>query len=276
MVEIYGSWFDDFSNDKNTLEMIRKSGYDGLEVTDHLTMKKLQEEGIKVSLHNPLRDRDLSLTTNGFFKALREDPRYVDSCKRSDAKTVGFHLTRSGTKVNDLDSAIDSAKTNLHALKVATNKDILFEPMPIRKNQTREGYENNILLTEDKNLEYLALNSGILWDMSHMFITFSNITDSPMRKMEDSANILGPYVGQIHLSVPEILKDQYEDKHLPYRSNDITSKMIYDQLGILLERSPNLKTLTFEIRRGEDEKMHAKDLLNQYEIFDKQGLTRFI
>ncbi|RKN79274.1 hypothetical protein [Ulvibacterium marinum] len=108
---------------------------------------------------------------------------------------------------------------------------------------------------------------GFLFDISHVFITADtkihqreyggSITDY----FEELLQIIGDKVYQIHVNVPEGNPlDGYTDGHLPFTKGNELSQFILRLTKKVIKNSPNLKTMTLEIRGNKN--MHPIEFAN--------------
>ncbi len=107
-----------------------------------------------------------------------------------------------------------------------------------------------------RELSSLGENSiGFLFDISHVFITadakinlgiYSGTIEGYFDELID---IVKDKIYQIHVNVPEgNTKDGYSDAHLPFSTGDALSDRIFSLTQQVIRNSPNLKTITLELR----------------------------
>ena len=95
MIEIYSSWVKGLDTDREALKLIKDSGIlSGVEVWGPELAENIRKQGLKSSLHNPIKALKLDLVDEKLIEELKkeENSRIMRGISDSSSEVVGFHL----------------------------------------------------------------------------------------------------------------------------------------------------------------------------------------
>jgi sugar phosphate isomerase/epimerase len=156
MVEIYVSWCPGLETNDEALRILKDCKLiSGIEVWNHDLKGNIKKNGLKLSIHNPIKKIMCDLTDDNLEESLSQHKEIVDAMISSDSKIAGFHVyykayavykhLKDGISLKGIDLSIKSPEelakkmiSNLLMLEKLINqgipdkkkKFILFETWP--------------------------------------------------------------------------------------------------------------------------------------------------
>jgi len=288
MVEIYASWSKGLTQDLDALKALKNSnviaGVELFNLTDSLDL--LKSIDLKYNQHNALRDYNLGLESEYFIPTMQKFPQVVKRCKESAPSVIGFHIGYSAVEEKNVLSSTVLSNTlrSLNFLDHLLDKKILFETAPYHPFHFQKG--NPAVLKYVSSPEFvkqllMKSRSGYLFDISHNFVSAATKIDRGEYKgeIEDYfAQMLTSCANetyQLHLNVPSFTKENgYSDTHGLIKLNNALGKRILLIAKEIVDSCPNLKVITLEMNTNLPAKKHAKLMIQQGKIVEKELLKK--
>ncbi len=285
MVEIYGSWCPGLVEDKEALKLVKDSGVlAGIELSNAESTSALEDAGVKFNLHNPLFRKKIGLDHPSFRDELIKSPEIVVACKKSSPPALGFHAGYEPLEHKNIktDLIANHILRNLKFLDESMDKKIIFESAPYAEPHFEKGDIDAVRYISSPEFFKRIIsqsNAGYLFDICHNLASWSTKSRRKEYKGEVSdyfaevLNSVAKETYQMHLNCPKgNLKEGIYDGHLPLKPSQKNSKLALMLAKEVLGACPNLKVITLEINSGFAPKKHAKFLINQAKLIEKEIL----
>lgn len=257
MTQIYAPWFAGISNEAALRALKQSAVIDGVELSGRgEDTEAIRSAGLKVSLHNPLRESGTDLSDADFEHAARRAGiRAV--MDRLDTDFVGFHLgfTRIH-QARSVEAMFRAAVKNIAYLNTLTDKTILFETPSYFLRHAGTGIGDVFDAVTSPAFIKRVLHTaqcGFLLDVPHVFI--SGITKEltgQCRFDEYVDELIGgcaPFVRALHISAPRReTGDGFSDAHGFLTPKEDTSRLIIDLCRRSVSRCPHISAVTLEMR----------------------------
>ncbi|MFA6399640.1 MAG: hypothetical protein WCW44_04730, partial [archaeon] len=285
---IYASWSKGLLQDSNALKVLKNSnlvaGVELYNLSESFDLLKSFE--LKYNQHNALCDYGLWLESEYFVPTMQKFPEVVKRCKESAPSVIGFHAGFSAVfEKNILSSTIVSGVLrSLNFLDNLFDKKVIFETAPYHSSHFQEG--NSTVLKYVSSPEFVKQilaksRSGYLLDLSHNFVSGATKIDRGEYKgeIEDYfAELLSSCANetyQLHLNVPSFTKEKgFFDSHGVVKLNNALGKRTLLIAKEIVDSCPNLKVITLEMNTNLPPIKHAKVMVQQAKIVEKELLRK--
>jgi hypothetical protein len=283
MFDIYVSWAKGLPQDKEALELIKKSGVvAGIELSRvGQDIELIKASGLHYNLHNPLRDYKMGLDSQ-YFVPTMERLGMLSYCALSKPSVIGFHTGYSSLMEKDSSKEKIMANTlrSIKFLDQNLDKKIIFESTVYQKNLFHLGDKKlAAYVTSSQFFKEIIQKSGagFLFDVSHNFISgktkimekeyFGTIEDYFAEILE----VVAKETFQMHFNIPNgDNKKGFVDTHGIIKPSRTNSKQLLLLAKEIIDSCPNIKTVTLEMDTPNcSPKKHAKILIQQTEILQK-------
>lgn len=266
--EIYASWCPGLPESKKAMNTLKKSNLiSGIEICDlNHGIELIKQAGLKVSIHNPLRDIHIGLENKNFEKNIKNKLKYCEKC---DTGLLGFH---AGYQIIEGDpyAWLTKKRTiqNIRFLQKYSYKKIIFESPPYFNNEW--GAKRKRIASQKFIKKILKQADGYLFDVSHNFITMKQFEKEGKNYQKEILEITRGRVLQMHLNAcTKNTKDEYTDEHNTY----VGLKHEKEELDFareVLKNNPQLKIITLEMTTNKSPEEHAKILVQQAKYLKKK------
>jgi hypothetical protein len=266
--EIYASWCIGLPENKKALKILKNSKViSGVEICDlNNGIDLMKKAGLKVSIHNPLRDIHVGLENKGFAKNIKEKLKICEEC---DTGLLGFH---AGYQIIDGDHNAwltkRRTKKNIKFLQKNSRKKIIFESPPYFNNEW--GAKRKKIASPKFVKAVLKQADGYLFDASHNFITMKHLENQKLNYRKEILEVTKGKVLQMHLNaVTKKSEEEYNDDHHTY----IGLKHEQEELEFakeVLKNNPQLKIITLEMTTNTSPEEHAKIMVQQAKYLKKK------
>lgn len=256
--EIYISWCEEIAQDKEALKLIKKSKIiSGIELCNlNKDIELIKQAGLKVNIHNPLRNLHIGLEDRKFIQKMNSDK--IKMCNQNDEEFIGFHAyyhPPNHILYNFLSKLY--FKKNISFLKKKINKKIIIESPPFMYRKERKNVSS-----PENVMELLKYVNGYLFDISHNFLTMKNLKNNGKDYRENIIKVTKGKVMQMHLNCPLIKNEKYCDSHSIFNGRKY-EKEVLDFAKEVLDNNLKLKVITLEMTTNNSPKNHVKKLINQ-------------
>ena len=283
MVEIYVSWCKGLVLDDFALNILKSNKLvDGVETRDYLELPSLHKSGLRVSIHNPIKELKCEAGSVSYLESpylmnvLENNPYLIENWVKTDTPTLGFHAGHSAYEEQFLSFSrlIDNANYLCDKIK---DKNVIFETHNFPYNFFgKSNQEYTLHSTGPEFVNELTTNTdlGFLLDVAHVFISgntrilnglYNGSIEDYFGEIVESTN---ERVYQLHVNVPcfEECKG-YFDIHRPFDDSELAHKII-DLTKYVVQNSPELKVITLEMDTGLSPLKHVKKLCKQTEYLN--------
>jgi hypothetical protein len=279
MVEIYSSWSKGLAYDKTALKMLKGAGIAGIELGQcGEEVELIQNSGLKFSLHNPSREKRLSLGSADFIQMLKKSPEIIETCNASGPPSVGFHIGNPDflKTVYSIESLEYSVLSGLKFLDSCIAKKIIFESCPYYgSNEGKSSVYYYVTTPEFIRAIISKSTAGYLFDVAHNTVTGQNkiamgeYNGTIEEYLSELLSVCAKETFQVHLNVPRIEGKKWVDAHAPFNARKKESRQILTFAKEVIDSCPNLKTITLEIDSNLAPQAHAKLIIAQEKIIQK-------
>jgi hypothetical protein len=284
MVEIYASWSKGLVEDKNALALIKDSNLiDGIELCNYGPQLGLVRDAeLKYNLHNAFGLENKALISGDFIDKMISTPNMVKYCNESSPSALGFHAIPNKVESSvKNDFMISNIYRNLKFLDESIQKKIIFETTPFDLINDGRSYEIKDYFSslEFTNKIIKTTRAGYLFDVAHnLCSSFTRINKGTYKGevsdyFADLIKIVSKETFQMHLNVPSgNEKEGFVDMHELIKPSRKSSKLVLLLAKEVLDSCPNIHTLTMEMDSNATPIKHAKLMIEQAKIIEKQLL----
>ncbi len=262
----YISWCPGIDEDLEALRLVTSSDVAGVETSGIDAMLRMQEAGVRVSLHNIVRSGVPTLGSDGFQEQFSDE---LLLAARSDAQTLGFHLPRRYSP-----ERAARVRSDIRFLtQLFPQKSIVVELQCVFPTGTPDAEKWHPGVTSDDELfdahvHEVLVDAGLLCDVSHLLVTASQFASSIDGCVSWCVAVLDSIdwrVEQLHVVVPSGPVEYVRDSHSAFDDSE-WSEAVLLLCQKVLAKSP-VKTVTLEMYTGLPPREHVEELIKQAEIF---------
>ena len=269
-MQLFISWCEGIEDNKNVLNAIKNSKIiDGIETSNlDNTLEKIQNSGLKVSIHNPFREHGLGLGDLNLKDSMEKTPEISLVSNKSDPDSVGFHLTGKKDFSKNRDKVIAKILENLEFMKTEISKNILFECRVLGDwHKNSEYKEITDFLTSHIAVEKILKhsNADFLFDVSHFIVSrfnsnrFNNKDTNFNQELDKFLYSCTGRIKQLHVNVPFYDDvNGYRDFHDIFRDNH-QSKLVKEILKKTLKSISKLTRENLFVTLEMDAKVSLKE-----------------
>jgi sugar phosphate isomerase/epimerase len=254
---------------KKALEILKNSRIiSGIETSNlNEEIELIKKAGLKVSIHNPLRNLHLGLENRNLKKNLTKE--LINKCELADTGLVGFH---AGYKIIETNQNLWLTKIrtilNIKFLKKKINKKIIFESPPYLNNEL--GKRREKIASPNFVKTILKHSDGYLFDVSHNFITMKQFEKQGKNYRKEILEVTKGRVLQMHLNaVTKTPEGDYIDEHKTFQGLKHEKEEL-EFAKEVLSLNPQLKVITLEMSTNSSPEKHAKILVEQAKYLKKK------
>jgi hypothetical protein len=267
--EIYISWCKGLPQDKKALKLVKNSklieGIETCQLNEEIDL--IKNSGLKVSIHNALRDYQLGLEDKEFKKKMTKEK--IELATKCDTSFLGFHAEYKFLFKNPL-VILAKIQTilNIKFLRKKTGKKIIFESAPYypgnnnpeRKKVTSPKFIRSLLKYAD----------GYLFDVSHNFITLKNLeTEGYSNYEKEILKATKGKVLEMHLNCPSKIDEEYRDNHSIFTGKSYEKEFL-EFVKKVLKNNPQIKIINLEMTTNSSPEEHAKIMIQQVKYLKKK------
>ena len=267
-MQLFISWCEGIEDNKSVLTEIKNSKIiDGIETSNlDNTIDKIQNFGLKVSIHNPFREHGLGLGNPDLKDSLERIPEISLVSNKSDPDSVGFHLIGKKDFSTNRDEVITQILENLKYMQTKISKNVLFECRVLGDwHRNSEFKEITDFLTSYLAVEKILKHSDTdyLFDISHFIVSrynsnkFKNRETNFNQELDKFLNSCNGRIKQLHVNVPhhreesgyndihDIFKDNHQSKIVEEILRKIMKSISKNNLLVTLEMDPKVSLEEF-------------------------------
>jgi|GEM_PF-1707305 len=288
MPEIYASWCKGILEDFVSLSLLKESNLiEGIELSNLSdSLELLNSVGLKYNQHNALRDYKLGLENEYFIPTMNKFSEVVKRCKESGPSVVGFHAGYSAVNEKNVlsQTVISNSLRSLNFLDKVLDKKIIFETPPYHPTLFVNGNQSALSVVSSSEFVkqiFSKSRAGYLFDISHIFVTaaakiqrgeFNGEIEDYFAQM---ISVCATETYQLHLNVPTYSKENgFTDSHGVIKLNNSLGKRILLIAKEIVDSCPNLKLITLEMEPNLAPKKHAKLMIAQAKLVEKELLRK--
>jgi len=283
MVELYCSWCKGLPESTEALKLIKESElFAGIELSNtDGQADKILEAGLKVSIHNPIREFKMTLDNEKFIQVLNTNPKIIDSCNKSSLSFVSFHTNY----IPSLDRTIPYSRVlkntvkNLNELDTFFSKQILFETScGFGENEYLPFSESMFNCTSPDFAKKILskTNSGVLIDISHVISSasahklYNNYPKGVKDFFLDYLDACAKRTYELHLNSTKLNENGfYKDTHSKFVPTKKETQLAFECATQAINSCPKLEIVVLEIEPKLEPIAHAKLMIKQAQLFVK-------
>ncbi len=262
----YIAWCPGLDEDLDALQLVASSNVAGVETSGIDAMLRMQEAGVRVSLHNIVRSGVAMLGSEGFQEQFSDE---LLLAARSDAQTLGFHLPRrySPERAGRVRSDIQFLNRLFPQKSIVAELQCVFSTGSPDAQKWHPGVTCDDELFHTRVHEVLV-DASLLCDVSHLLVTasqFSSSVDACVAWCVAVLDSIDWRVEQLHVVVPSGPLEYVRDLHGVFDGSE-WSEAVLLLCQKVLANSP-VKTVTLEMYTGLSPREHVQVLIKQAELF---------
>lgn len=267
--EIYASWCEGLPENKKALNILKKSkiisGVEICQLNEQIDL--IKNSGLKVSIHNPLRDFHLGLEDSAFRKKMIKEK--IELVKKCDTTFLGFHAEYKFLFKNPFVwIAKIQTLSNIKFIRKNTGKKIIFESAPYYPGNNNPERRK---VTSPRFIEsILKYSDGYLFDISHNFITMKNLEKEGKKDYEEEIlRVTKGKVREIHLNCPTKTEEGFRDNHSIFTGKEYEKEFL-EFTKKVLKNNPQVEVINLEMTTNSLPEEHAKILVQQAKYLKKK------
>ncbi len=288
MVELYCSWCKGLPESKEALKMLKDSGvFTGIELSNtDFQADKIIDAGLKVSIHNPVREFKINLDNASFTEILNAHPEIISHCNKTELPFVSFHTNYipSLNPATSYELVLKNVKDNLNKIKNTLSKKVLFETScGFGKSQEYVVSELLFKCTHPSFAKQILseTSAGVLIDISHVLASaslhkvYNNYPNEVKDFFLDYLSVCSKSTYEMHINSTRINEQGlYIDRHFPLNPEEKETQLAFECATEVINSCPNIETVVLEVEPNLDPINHVKLLIQQAQLFEKMVLKK--
>lgn len=285
MVELFCSWCRGLAQSREALKLLVDSNeFSGIElsiVNEEIDL--ILDAGLKVSLHNPLRNYHESIESDSFIESFLKEPTIPFYSKKVLLPFISFHVGRSCSlgECYSKQKIFSNTKKNLDYLSNSIDKKIILEGTCFTNKMINEKEFTKINLYSTSREFFrdfsLHTNAEILIDVAHTLVSGQTriLNDFYEESIKDYFTDFLDYtknnVFELHINSFELTKEKnFVDKHHPFKESGFESNLVFECTNEAISNCSNLKAIVLEIESNSDPINHARIMIEQAKLVRKK------
>jgi len=266
-MKLYISWVDGIAYSPEALDILYNSpAVDGIELSQRGLdqIEHFHQAGLRVSIHNIVRNLKGDLCHTDFLDLFRKYPELRENLKAMDNPYASFHAGYQHTHLQPA-TVVENAVKNINELDRMFDRKILFET-PVYREEFHEEDMRRISTHPSFVSSVLSrTKAGYLFDIGHVLL--SGINRGKEHHIETVLKAAHGRIMELHVNVPQKIDGVYRDMHGLFRKGDEMSDRIIDVTRRILAQEPEVYAINLEMSTGLRPVEHAKAMAQQAEYF---------